>query len=292
MSSKRQEEAAGSGRLYVVATPIGNLDDLTLRASKILAECHGVLAEDTRRTRNLLSHLGISKPLRRLDAHAEGALVDRVADEIAAGSSLALVSDAGTPAVSDPGAALIRAVIAKGAKVIAIPGASAVLTALVASGLSSHGFRFFGFLPRGGRERADMLAQVVETPEPVVLYEAGNRTKATVRALAERSPERPAAVARELTKMHEEILRGTLSHLAGTLPDELLGEVTLVLGASPSRGGLGEIPWTDEAVDARIDRELAAGRGAKETADIVAALSARARREVYARVLGRRRASG
>jgi 16S rRNA (cytidine1402-2'-O)-methyltransferase len=274
----------GTGTLYVVATPIGNLDDLTIRATKALAACDAVLAEDTRRTRNLLGHLGLSKPLRRFDAQAESSSVDRIAQEIASGTTLALVSDAGTPTISDPGAELVRAVIAGGGQVIAIPGASAVLCALVGSGLAERGFRFFGFLPRGGGERAELLARIVETPEPVVLYEAGNRAKATLSELAARAPDRPAAVARELTKVHEEFRRGSLSELAASVEEELLGEVTIVLGASAQE----QIRWDDQAVDARIDLELHDGRGAKETADIVAALAGRPRREIYARVIARR----
>ncbi len=274
------------GTLYVVATPIGNLDDLTIRASKVLAACDAVLAEDTRRTRGLLSHLGLSKPLRRFDAHASPDEIARVAREVAEGADLALVSDAGTPVVSDPGAELVRATVEAGGNVIAVPGASAVLTALVASGLAGGGFRFFGFLPRSGAERADAIARVIDTPEPAILYEAGNRTRATIDELAARAPERRAAIARELTKVHEELVRGTLAELAAAVADrdELRGEVTIVLGEAPVR----EVEIDDAAIDARIDQELAAGRKAKEAADIVAAWSGRPRRDVYARVVGRR----
>lgn len=274
-----------AGTLFVVATPIGNLDDLSLRASKVLAACDAVLAEDTRRTRNLLSHLGLSKPLRRFDAQVEHGAVERTAQEIANGATLALVSDAGTPIVSDPGADLVRATIAAGGNVVAVPGASAVLTALVGSGLAGGGFRFFGFIPRGGSERAELLARVCDTPEPAVLYEAGNRTVETLDDLAARQPDRPVAVARELTKLHEEFLRGTLRSLATDLRDrELKGEVTIVLGAAPAQ----ETALDDAAIDARIDAELASGRSAKDTADVVAAFSGRPRREVYARVVARK----
>lgn len=274
-----------SGILYVVATPIGNLDDLTFRAKTVLGEVDAVLAEDTRRTRQLLSHLGLSKPLRRLDAHVESEGVGRIAEEIARGAKLALVSDAGTPIVSDPGAELVRAVIAHGARVESIPGASAVLSALVVSGLATNAFRFFGFLPRAGGERADALARVVDTPEPVVLFEAGNRARETIGDLAARTPDRPAAIARELTKMHEQVLRGTLAELSREIEGALLGEVTIVLGATPERSAAA----VDEtAIDARIDEELALGRSAKDAADVVAAWSGRPRREVYARTIARR----
>jgi 16S rRNA (cytidine1402-2'-O)-methyltransferase len=271
------------GTLYVVSTPIGNLDDLTVRASKVLASVDAVLAEDTRRTRNLLSHLGLSKPLRRFDAHVESGSVERTAREIAEGASFALVSDAGTPLISDPGSELVKATLAAGGSVVAVPGASAVLTALVASGLAGGGFRFFGFLPRSGAERADAIARAIETPEPVVFYEAGNRTIETIRELAARAPDRPAAVARELTKMHEQFARGSLRELESTL-EEPRGEVTIVLGAAPVR----EEALDEPAIDARIDAELAGGRSAKDTADVVAALSGRPRREIYARVVARK----
>jgi len=273
------------GTLYVVSTPIGNLDDLTTRAVKVLREVDAVLAEDTRRTRQLLSHLGLSKPLRRFDAHAEAGIVDRVAREIAEGATLALVSDAGTPVISDPGAELVRATVDAGGQVIAIPGASAVLTALVASGLAGGGFRFFGFLPRSGEARAEVLARIVETPEPVVFYEAGNRTAETIAELAARTPDRRAAVARELTKLHEEFVRGTLAELMSRFAEsEPRGEVTIVLGPAEIRTELVD----DTAIDARIDRELEAGRSPKDTADVVAAWSGRPRREVYARVVARK----
>lgn len=274
-----------SGVLYVVATPIGNLDDLTIRAQKTLAACDAVLAEDTRRTRGLLAHLGIDKPVRRFDAHVEADHVARVVEELVGGASLALVSDAGTPLISDPGAGLVSAAAAAGVTVVAIPGASAVLCALAASGLATHGFRFFGFLPRGGGERADVLARVADTEEAAVLYEAGNRTVDTLQDLAARHPDRLACVGRELTKLHEELLRGTVAELAAVLGarEAVLGEVTLVLGPRPKAAET----TADADVDARIDAELAAGRRAKEAADIVAAWSGRPRREVYARVVSR-----
>jgi 16S rRNA (cytidine1402-2'-O)-methyltransferase len=280
-----------SGILYVVATPIGNLEDVTFRAKRVLGEVEAVLAEDTRRTRQLLSHLGISKPLRRLDANVEGASVDRIAEEIARGGKLALVSDAGTPVVNDPGAELVRAVIAHGARVECIPGASAVLSALVVSGLATNAFRFVGFLPRSGGERNEALARIVETPEPVVLFEAGNRVRETIADLAARTPDRRAAIARELTKLHEQVLRGTLDDLSRQLEGALLGEVTIVLGAREEQRTAADDDVDDAAIDARIDAELAAGRSAKDAADIVAAWSGRKRRDVYARTVARRAAS-
>ncbi|MFI5298555.1 MAG: 16S rRNA (cytidine(1402)-2'-O)-methyltransferase [Polyangiales bacterium] len=274
------------GTLFVVSTPIGNLDDLTIRAQKTLAECDAVLAEDTRRTRQLLSHLGLSKPLRTLNAHAHASLVDAIARELVDDDKrYALVSDAGTPLVSDPGAELVRAVIAAGGTVVPIPGASAVLTALAGSGLATNAFRFVGFLPRSGSERGDALAKIVDTSEAVVLFEAGNRARETISDLAARMPARACAIGRELTKLHEEFLRGSLEELAASIDEDLRGEVTIVLGAHVvARSSL-----IDELrLCARIDEELAKGLHAKEVADIVAAWSGLPRREIYARVVARK----
>ena len=277
-----------TGTLFVVATPIGNMGDMTLRAIETLRTCDGVVAEDTRRTRGLLSHLGIvGKPLDALHAHSEARDVARVAARVVDGESIALVTDAGTPVVSDPGEALVRAVLDAGARVVPIPGASAVLAALVASGLSADGrFRFLGFLPRDGTGRREAIALACETPEPVVLFEAANRTTKTLAELADATPGRPACVARELTKVHEELVRGTLLELAGD-PREWMGEVVLVLGAHAPTDRVAAID--DAAIDTRIDAELAAGGHAKGIAERLAAWSGRPKRAVYERVLGRKR---
>ncbi|MBX3188165.1 MAG: 16S rRNA (cytidine(1402)-2'-O)-methyltransferase [Labilithrix sp.] len=272
--------------LYVVATPIGNLRDVTLRAIDVLKTCDRVAAEDTRRTRQLLSHLGISgTPVDSLHAHSSARDVAKLVERMQAGESVALVTDAGTPAVSDPGDALVKAAIEADIAVIPIPGPSAVLAALVASGLGSGGgFRFVGFLPRDGAARRDAFAAVCATEEPVVLFESPERTRATLAELAAAMPERAACVARELTKIHEEIVRGTLAELAGR--EEWRGEIVVVLGAF-SRSAHAEAV-DDAAIDAKIDHELAAGGHAKKIADVVAAWSGRSRREIYERVVRRR----
>ncbi len=276
-----------AGILYVVATPIGNLADLTLRAIDVLKTCSRVAAEDTRRTRQLLSHLGIEgKPLDALHAHSSDRDVARLVERLEAGDTVALVTDAGTPAVSDPGDALVKASIAVGVNVVPVPGPSAVLAALVASGLATGvGFRFLGFLPRDGTARRDGIATICATPEPVVLFESPERTVATLAELADSMPDRPACVARELTKVHEEIVRGTLSSLA-THRDSWRGEIAIVLGGWAVDARSEQID--DAAVDARIDRELDAGAHAKTVADVVAAWSGRPRREVYERVVRRK----
>ena len=275
-----------AGTLYVVATPIGNLGDLTLRGIETLRAVDRIVAEDTRRTRGLLSHLGISgKAVDRLDANAEAHDVARTVAHLEAGESVALCTDAGTPIVSDPGTALVRAAIAVGATVVPIPGASAVLAAIAISGLVTGGFRFVGFLARSGPERRADITRIVATTESVVLFESPQRTADTIVELAQAMPEREVVVARELTKMHEEAVRGTLAELAALAPREWLGEVTIVLGPAKERVGPG---MSDEAVDARIDDELALGRRAKDVAEAIAIESGRPKREIYGRVVARR----
>jgi 16S rRNA (cytidine1402-2'-O)-methyltransferase len=274
------------GTLYVVATPIGNLGDITLRAVDTLRAVSRVCAEDTRRTRGLLSHLGISgKPVDRLDAHAAADDVARAVEHLRAGESVALCTDAGTPVVSDPGSALVEAAVAAGLPVVPIPGACAAVAALSASGLVTGGFRFLGFLPRGGPERRAAIAVVAETPEPVVLYESPQRLAETLADLARVTPARAAVVARELTKVHEELVRGALAELAAK-EREWIGEITLVLGPAPK-----EAPPEvgDEEIDRRIDAGLLLGRRAKDLAEEIALETGRVRRDVYARIVARRR---
>jgi 16S rRNA (cytidine1402-2'-O)-methyltransferase len=275
------------GALFVVATPIGNLGDLTLRAIETLRTVDRVVAEDTRRTRGLLSHLGISgKPLDRLDAHAAAPDVERVVARLREGERIALVTDAGTPLVSDPGAALVKAAIDAGVPVVAIPGACAAVAALCVSGLSTGGFRFVGFLPRSGPERREAVALVAATPETVVLYESPQRIAETLADLGRAMPARAAVVARELTKVHEELVRGTLAELATQPPREWVGEITLVLGPAALTAGPSV---SDEEVDRRIDEGLARGRRAKDLAEELSLETSLSRREVYGRIVARRR---
>lgn len=278
---------ATRGTLFVVATPIGNMGDMTARALDTLRACARVVAEDTRRTRGLLSHFAIGgKHLDAIHAHSTRDDVARIVDKLVAGESVALVTDAGTPVVSDPGDALVRAAIDAGVRVVPIPGASAVLAALMASGLAGDGrFRFVGFLPRDGAARRDAIATACETPEQVVLFESPNRTAATLRELATATPSRGACVARELTKLHEEIARGTLESLAA-LDREWIGEVAIVLAAHDPAAR--EAAVDDDAIDRRIDEELARGVHAKGVAELLAAWSGRPKRELYERVVARK----
>lgn len=278
---------ASSGTLYVVATPIGNLGDVTFRAIEVLKACDVIAAEDTRQSRKLLNHFGIGgKPVEPLHAHSSERDVARVVETLKSGKSVAVVTDAGTPSVSDPGDALVKAAIAQSIRVVPIPGPSAALAALVASGLAGGGgFRFVGFLPREGTGRHEAIGKVCATPEPVILFESPERTNDTLRELADATPERTACVARELTKLHEELVRGTLVTLASSR-DSWRGEVAIVLGPwSPESR---EAAIGDDAIDERIDRELAAGAHAKTIAERIAAWSGRPKREVYERVIVRK----
>ncbi len=228
-----------AGRLEVVATPIGNLGDLTPRARATLQGADLVAAEDTRRTAALLSALGISRPLISLHEHNESERVAALLRELQAGKIVALVSDAGTPLLSDPGYALVRAVAAEGIEIRTIPGASALTAALSIAGLPTHRFVFEGFLPARAGERRAALAQLANEPRTLVLFEAPHRIAATLRDLAQVfGPERRAVVARELTKVHEAVYRGSLSELASLAqsdPNMARGEITLLIdGAAPA----------------------------------------------------------
>jgi 16S rRNA (cytidine1402-2'-O)-methyltransferase len=262
-----------SGVLSVVATPIGNLSDLSPRAATTLAEAQLILCEDTRRTRKLLAHLGISTAgggprLTSSHAHNERARIDEVVEAVAAGSRVALVSDAGTPAVSDPGRAVVEAVLDAGLRVEVVPGPSAVLAALVATGLASDRFCFEGFLPRRGRERQDRLAEIAAERRTVVLFEAPGRVAATLADL-ERAcgPAREAGVARELTKLHEEVERGSLGDLVARWDSDRKGEhVIVVSGAVEARS-----EPDDDTVRAAVAQRRAAGESRRDAAGSVAA---------------------
>ncbi len=272
-----------AGTLLLVATPIGHLGDITLRAVETLRAVHRVVAEDTRRTRTLLAHIDAEKkPLTSLEAHATAKDVARVIGWLDEGKDVAFVTDAGVPAVSDPGATLVTAAVGANIRIVPIPGPSAVTAAVAAAGIVTGGFRFFGFLPRGGTARADVVASILATPEAVVFFESPQRMPDTLAELAQVCPDRELVVAREMTKMHEEFLRGTVAAIAENAR-EWLGEITLVLGPDEEAGSGAK--RTDEEVDARIEAELRGGQAAKAVAQRIAAWSGRSRREIYERVL-------
>ncbi|MEO6864941.1 MAG: 16S rRNA (cytidine(1402)-2'-O)-methyltransferase [Gemmatimonadaceae bacterium] len=224
------------GSLFVVATPIGNLGDITFRAVEVLKSVSLVVAEDTRHSRTLLTHLGITTPMTAYHEHNEARESPRLVKRLLAGESIALISDAGTPLLSDPGARLVAAALEAELRVIPIPGASALLAALVASGISADQFTFLGFLPRKGGERESMLRAITRSPFTTVIYESPQRASATLADLVEAGcGERAAALARELTKHFEDIRRGTVASLhAGTL-DGVRGEIVLVIAGASER---------------------------------------------------------
>jgi 16S rRNA (cytidine1402-2'-O)-methyltransferase len=268
-----------AGTLYLVATPIGNLGDITLRALETLRAVSVVLAEDTRRTRALLTHFEIKKPLVNHDAHASPASIGAVLERLLGGESAALVTDAGTPSVSDPGTALVAAAYERGVPVVPIPGVSAVTAAVAASGLVDSAFSFFGFPARGGKKRADFLNRVARSREPVVLFESPHRVGRLLEDLAELAPQRRAVMCRELTKLHEEIARGTLAELAARDPTER-GEVTLVIDGSEAEDESGDEPPSDE----ELLELLSSGESPRAIVDALGTRSGGARRELYRRV--------
>ena len=269
------------GKLVLVATPIGNLGDLSPRAVAELRDADVIAAEDTRRTRGLLTHAGVSAGgrLRSVHAHNERQRAAELVEEIRRGRRVALVTDAGTPGISDPGERLVRVCLEEGLTVETVPGPSAVLAALVVSGLPTDRFAFEGFLPRKGADRSARLAALATEPRTTVLFEAPNRLVETVHALADAcGPDRPVAIARELTKLHEEVWRGTLGtaveHLAGTEPR---GEQVIVLGGAPARAAAVD----DDAVSAALREAIEGGSSARDAAATVAATLGIPKRRAY-----------
>ena len=278
------EVAPGSGRgtLYGVATPIGHHGDNTLRALEVLRDVAVVAAEDTRVTRKLWSRFEIETPLVSYHAHSDDRRTAQLIERLEDGDDVALVTDAGTPLVSDPGEVLVGAWIERGGRVVPVPGASAVLAALVASGLPAPRWGFEGFLPRKGRERRERLARLAADDRATVIYEAHGRTAATLRDLADAcGPERRAVVARELTKLHEEVRRGTLGELAaGVEAGPLKGEVVIVVsGATLDDAEAMDI----DAGRARVERLVGEGVKRSAAARIVAEETGLPRRALFAR---------
>jgi len=229
--------SATAGTLFLVSTPIGNLGDMSHRAVEVLSSAALVIAEDTRHSRRLLEHYRVSTPLSSYHEHNEAKETPRLIARLRGGDSIALISDAGTPLISDPGSRLVAAALEAEIAVVPIPGASSVMAALVASGLPLERFTFFGFLPRKGRERTDILTEIVESHGTVVLFEAPNRVSATLDALVEAGAgERQAVVARELTKRFEEFKRGSVAKLASVYGKaDPKGEVVLVIAGAEER---------------------------------------------------------
>ena len=256
-----------AGRLVVCPTPIGNLEDVTLRVLAALRDADVIACEDTRRTRVLLDRYGVRGRLVSYHEHNERKRASELVGRMRAGDVVALVSDAGMPLVSDPGFVLVQACVAAGVAVEVLPGPSAVLAALVASALPAERWRFVGFLPR----RSADLAALVEGPETVVAFESPRRVAASLRALAAADPDRPVAVCRELTKVHEEVVRGTAAELAERFASSPpRGEVVVVVGPAAASAGDQEEPAA--AVDA-VRRLVEAGARPREAARVVGELT-------------------
>ena len=268
-----------AGRLVLVATPIGNLGDLSPRAVEALADADVVACEDTRRTGKLLAHAGVSVPrLLVVNEHTEKASAAEIADLVVAGNMVALVTDAGTPAVSDPGAKVVKAVLKVGAEVEAVPGPSAALSALVVSGLPTGRFCFEGFLPKKGRHRTDRLHALSVEPRTMVLFEAPHRLARTLGDLASAlGGDRAIAIVREQTKLHEEVWRGTMADAVAQVGEsEPRGEYVLVVAGCPDPA-----PPSVPQIRAALEERLADGLSRRDAAAAVATDLGVSRRAVY-----------
>jgi len=269
------------GRLYLVATPIGNLEDITYRAVRILNEADCIACEDTRQTRKLLDHYGIHKPVISYHEHNEAERAIELASQMAAGSVIALVSDAGVPLISDPGYRLVRAAIEAGVPVHPIPGPSAALAALSASGLPTDSFRFGGFLPVKPGQRVKALEAIRDEHATVIFYEAPHRILEALEAISQTLGSRPVVAARELTKIHEEFLRGTAKEIYHTLAarDSIKGEFTLLIGKAT------EPEPDDTPLDQAVDALESSGVPRMEAIKQVARRRGLSKREVYSQLL-------
>ncbi|MGH1503928.1 MAG: 16S rRNA (cytidine(1402)-2'-O)-methyltransferase [Acidimicrobiales bacterium] len=275
-----ERSVRSGGRLLIVGTPIGNLGDLSPRAAEALATADVIACEDTRRTGRLLQLSGIEKrPLLVCNEHTEVRAFGEVASRVAAGETVALVSDAGMPGISDPGERLVASLLERGAPIEVVPGPTAAVSALVLSGLATDRFVFEGFLPRKGGERTGRLAEIAAERRTVVCYESPKRAAKTLADLvAVCGPERRVAVGRELTKLHEEVVRGSLGEVAVLLADrELKGEVVLVIEGAVAD----ERAWDDERISARLAELIEGGSSTRDAVAQVVTESGAAKRHVY-----------
>jgi 16S rRNA (cytidine1402-2'-O)-methyltransferase len=271
------------GTLYVVATPLGNLEDVTQRALRVLREVDIVAAEDTRHSRKLLEHFGIRATLTSYHDQVEARKAPELVRALAEGKSIALVSDAGTPAICDPGYHLVRAAAAAGIRVVPIPGPSALAAALSVSGLPADRFLFEGFLPPKPGRRRGRIEALAREPRTLVFYEAPHRVRETLAELHAILGEREACVVREATKLYETVARGSLAELSAESASMERGEVTIVVAGAP--GGAAEAPpHLDEEIEA-LRRD---GHRTRDIADLLATRHGLPRHEVYQRVIGRK----
>ncbi len=270
-----------AGVLYIVATPIGNLEDISLRALRVLKEVSLIAAEDTRHTQILLNHYDIRRPLTSYHEHNETVKARQLIARLERGEDIALVSDAGVPAISDPGYRIVVEAIKAGIHVTPIPGASALTAALSVSGLPTDRFAFEGFLPVKTKERRDRLHALRAEARTLVFYEAPYRIVESLHDIHELLGDRDVVIAREVSKVHEEFLRGPVSDLIGKLSDrQIRGELTIVI-----KGSAGESPVSDDILNAEIRKLKAAGMRVKEIAEVLADKHLLAKREVYRMVL-------
>jgi 16S rRNA (cytidine1402-2'-O)-methyltransferase len=281
-------EKAKPGCLYLVATPIGNLEDITLRALRILKEVDQIACEDTRHSLKLLNHFGIQKPLISYHEHNEITRAAELVHAMEQGSAIALISDAGMPLVSDPGHRLVTLAIRHHIPVVPIPGAAALLAALPASGLPSEEFLFLGFLPARSGERRRALEHLRIEDRTLVFYEAPHRIAETVADAREILGDRPACLARELTKLHEEFRRGRLSELEAGLADRpAKGEITVIIGA-PERGADGAQTDTSQTLAARVEELMHQAKlDRKEALKLAAKERGIPKRDAYKQMLDR-----
>jgi 16S rRNA (cytidine1402-2'-O)-methyltransferase len=266
--------------LAVCATPIGNLEDVTLRVLRELEQADLVLCEDTRHTRKLLDRHGIKARTLSYHEHNEAARVAEIMPRLEAGERIALVSDAGMPAINDPGARLVRAALEAGLPVTVLPGPSAVETALVASGLAAERYQFLGYLPRSKKAREALWRELSRWPHPAVAFESPKRLSATLTSLASFDPKRELAVCRELSKRFEEVARGSAGELARRFEQEPKGEITLVIGPAAM-----ESEEADEAATAAVAELIGAGLPRRHAVELVAKLTGVARNKLYGRSL-------
>ena len=277
MSAAKAGTGDTAGTLFLVSTPIGNLGDMSHRAVEVLSSAALVIAEDTRHSRRLLDHYGIATPLSSYHEHNEAKETPRLISRLRSGDSIALISDAGTPLISDPGSRLVAAALAANVRVVPIPGPSAVMAALVGSGLGLDRFTFFGFLPRKGRERAEIIAEIVDSSATVVLFEAANRVAATLGTLVEAGAgERQAVVARELTKQFEEFRRGTVAELADAYSKaDPKGEVVLMIARADER------PVSARELEVAAKNLRASGKSPREVMDHLVSTLGASRNAAY-----------
>ncbi|MEO5763187.1 MAG: 16S rRNA (cytidine(1402)-2'-O)-methyltransferase [Vicinamibacteria bacterium] len=285
MASETVKETGGT--LFVVATPLGNLDDLTFRAVKCLKEVDLIACEDTRRTSKLLNHLGIKKPLISCFEHNELARVDQLLAKLSQGVNIALVSDAGTPTISDPGFALIRAAHERGLAVSPIPGPSALVAALSVSGLPTDAFYFAGFLPRTGSARRERLLELKSQRATLIFYESPHRVIDMIGDVIATLGDRHAFLCREVTKLHEELKRALLSDIAKDLQsrEEVLGEIVLVVAGAVADVRVG---GTMEQALQRFDAEVEMGATPRQAAKEAAQATGLPVRDIYARAAARK----